>query len=415
MSEDFLALTSDIVIAHLNHNRVEPAALPDLIRSTYAALTTLGQAAATPAPAAPVPAVPIRASVKPDHLVCLEDGRKLTMLKRYLRATYDMSPEDYRAKWGLPADYPMVAPSYSDRRRAIAADIGLGRTRAAAPVGADTIPTPPTDDIETIDLAPEPESMMVAETPAPAKKNTASRAKAKAVPEIAPAAEPAPAAEALAPAKKPRVKKVAPTAAPERDLAPVEVPAPIQAPAPALADPAPAPEASASEAPASTPEAPAAEAPAPAAKPERKKLSIVLAKAPVLDPEAPAPRPRLKPRIETPVIEAAPEPVPAPRVQNIEEDSALIVQSIESRRCLRWVYNRTAMVVAPYVLYTSRDELFVDAVAYEKNGVIPTETKLGRFKLTGLSALQATTRPFPAGTKPDMADARYQEKVLAQA
>jgi predicted transcriptional regulator len=126
MPVDLLPLTTEIVAAHVANNRTATDEISDLIRQVHGALAALGQA--QPAPDAPTPAVSVRNSVKPDHIVCLEDGKKLTMLKRYLRARYDMSPADYRAKWGLPADYPMVAPNYADRRRELAKQIGLGRT-----------------------------------------------------------------------------------------------------------------------------------------------------------------------------------------------------------------------------------------------------------------------------------------------
>lgn len=130
MTEELLTLTSDIVAAHVSHNHVPSAELPALIRSTYEALQGLSRPAEIETPA-PVPAVPIRASVKPDYLVCLEDGKKVTMLKRYLRTNFDMTPADYRAKWGLPKDYPMVTPNYAEKRRALAHSIGLGQKRTA--------------------------------------------------------------------------------------------------------------------------------------------------------------------------------------------------------------------------------------------------------------------------------------------
>ena len=126
MKETLITLTSDIVAAHLSNNNVEVDAVPGLITNVYDALSGLGSAGQEQAPP-PEPAVSIRASVKPDHIVCLEDGKKLKMLKRYLRTNYDMTPEEYRARWGLPADYPMVAPNYSKRRRDLANEIGLGR------------------------------------------------------------------------------------------------------------------------------------------------------------------------------------------------------------------------------------------------------------------------------------------------
>lgn len=123
---DLINLTADIVSAHVSNNSVASADVATLIQNVYDALSTAG---APPAPAEPKaePAVSIRASVKPDYIVCLEDGKKLKMLKRYLRTNYDMTPEEYRAKWGLPRDYPMVAPAYADTRRNLAKQIGLGR------------------------------------------------------------------------------------------------------------------------------------------------------------------------------------------------------------------------------------------------------------------------------------------------
>ena len=126
MKETLITLTSDIVAAHVSNNDVAVADLPGLITNVYAALANLGEAPVVEE-AKPQPAVAIRNSVKPDYIVCLEDGKKLKMLKRYLRTNYDMSPEDYRARWGLPADYPMVAPNYAEKRRDLAKKIGLGR------------------------------------------------------------------------------------------------------------------------------------------------------------------------------------------------------------------------------------------------------------------------------------------------
>ena len=123
---ELLALTAEIVAAHVANNRVATTELPEFIKNVHGALTSLGQSAAEPEVELK-PAVPIRSSVKPDHIVCLEDGKKLTMLKRYLMTHYGMTPDDYRAKWKLPADYPMVAPNYADRRRSLAKEIGLGR------------------------------------------------------------------------------------------------------------------------------------------------------------------------------------------------------------------------------------------------------------------------------------------------
>ena len=126
-SEELLRLGADIVAAYVSRNSVPADAVPDIIRSVHGALESLGR----PTPAAteerPKPAVPIGRSVQHDYIVCLEDGKKLKMLKRYLRSRYNMSPEDYRRRWGLPADYPMVAPAYAARRSDFAKQIGLGR------------------------------------------------------------------------------------------------------------------------------------------------------------------------------------------------------------------------------------------------------------------------------------------------
>jgi predicted transcriptional regulator len=126
LKETLITLTSDIVAAHVSNNDVAVGDVPSLITNVYAALANLGEAPVIEE-AKPQPAVAIRNSVKPDYIVCLEDGKKLKMLKRYLRTNYDMSPEEYRARWGLPADYPMVAPNYAQKRRDLAKKIGLGR------------------------------------------------------------------------------------------------------------------------------------------------------------------------------------------------------------------------------------------------------------------------------------------------
>jgi predicted transcriptional regulator len=132
---DFLALTAQIVSAHVGHNSTTTDALPALIKSVHAALTGVGSA---PTEAAPLePAVPIKKSVFPDYIVCLEDGKKLKMLKRHLQTSYGMTPDQYRAKWGLPASYPLVAPNYAEHRSALAKSIGLGRKPAER--GAETV------------------------------------------------------------------------------------------------------------------------------------------------------------------------------------------------------------------------------------------------------------------------------------
>ena len=123
-----LGLTADIAAAHVSNNTVAESDMPTLISNIYGALAGLGAAVEQPAQDL-VPAVAIRASVKPDHIVCLEDGKKLKMLKRHLMTHYQMTPEQYRAKWNLPADYPMVAPNYAEQRRSLAKKIGLGTKR----------------------------------------------------------------------------------------------------------------------------------------------------------------------------------------------------------------------------------------------------------------------------------------------
>lgn len=129
MRETLITLTSDIVAAHVSNNSVAVGDLPVLITNVYSALAGLkpSEPAAEPAPE---PAVSIRSSVKNDHIVCLEDGKKLKMLKRHLMTRYNLTPDQYRARWNLPADYPMVAPAYAEKRRELAKKIGLGRKPA---------------------------------------------------------------------------------------------------------------------------------------------------------------------------------------------------------------------------------------------------------------------------------------------
>jgi predicted transcriptional regulator len=124
--QELVALTADIVAAHVSNNSTATQDLPGLIQTVHGALAALDPAAAGPKPE---PAVPVKNSVKSDHIVCLEDGRKLKMLKRYLQTRYNMTPEQYRSRWGLPADYPMVAPAYAEQRRGLAKAIGLGTSR----------------------------------------------------------------------------------------------------------------------------------------------------------------------------------------------------------------------------------------------------------------------------------------------
>ena len=125
IAETLITLTSDIVAAHVSNNSVSVDEVPALISNVYGALAGLG--AAPVAEERPEPAVSVRASVKADHIVCLEDGKQLKMLKRYLRSRYNLSPEEYRRKWGLPPDYPRVAPAYAARRSEFARQIGLGK------------------------------------------------------------------------------------------------------------------------------------------------------------------------------------------------------------------------------------------------------------------------------------------------
>lgn len=125
-NEMLITLTADIVTAHVANNNVDVAALPALISSVHSALSGLGQAAVVEE-VRPQPAVSVRSSVKNDHIVCLECGTKMKMLKRHLMTDHGLSPEDYRARFSLPADYPLVAPDYAEKRRELAVKIGLGR------------------------------------------------------------------------------------------------------------------------------------------------------------------------------------------------------------------------------------------------------------------------------------------------
>ena len=129
-----LELAAKIVSAHVANNHVDAAGLPALIQSVFDALS--GVETTEPVEQALVPAVSIKQSVKADHIVCLEDGKKMKMLKRHLMTAYQMTPEQYRTKWGLPRDYPMVAPDYAERRSVLARSIGLGRKPGAGSAGA---------------------------------------------------------------------------------------------------------------------------------------------------------------------------------------------------------------------------------------------------------------------------------------
>jgi predicted transcriptional regulator len=125
--EELLRMTADVVAAYVSNNTLPTAQVGEIINAVYGSLKSLeGQVAQVP-PEPQKPAVPIRKSITPEFLICLEDGKKLKMLKRHLRSTYSMTPDEYRSKWGLAPDYPMVAPNYAERRSEFAKKIGLGR------------------------------------------------------------------------------------------------------------------------------------------------------------------------------------------------------------------------------------------------------------------------------------------------
>ncbi len=125
--EDLLRMSVDIVAAYASKNPLSTDQITEVIKTVYGALTSLDNPPQVQQAEPPKPAVPIRRSVHADYIICLEDGKKLKMLKRHLRTTYGMTPEEYRAKWGLPPDYPMVAPNYAKQRSEFAKEIGLGR------------------------------------------------------------------------------------------------------------------------------------------------------------------------------------------------------------------------------------------------------------------------------------------------
>jgi predicted transcriptional regulator len=128
-AKDVLTLTTQIVAAHVGRNQLPFSELPKLIGEVFRSLNALGPASTTE-PERPEPAVPIKKSVTADYIICLEDGRKLKMLKRHLKAAYGLSPGQYRERWGLAADYPMVAPNYAKHRSKLAKEIGLGTTKS---------------------------------------------------------------------------------------------------------------------------------------------------------------------------------------------------------------------------------------------------------------------------------------------
>jgi predicted transcriptional regulator len=129
VSEDVLRLTAEVVAAYVRNNPLPAGDLPQVIRAVHGSLTGL-ETDGSGGGEMPKPAVPINKSITPNYIVCLEDGRKLKMLKRHLRAVYNLTPEEYRARWGLPSNYPMVAPSYAKQRSEFAKKIGLGRSPA---------------------------------------------------------------------------------------------------------------------------------------------------------------------------------------------------------------------------------------------------------------------------------------------
>lgn len=126
LKEDLLALTVEIVASHVSNNAVAVDELPNLIGQVFKTLSDLGEKGAVTLEV-PEPVVPVKKSITPDFLICLEDGKKLKMLKRHLKTRYNMTPDEYRERWNLPTDYPMVAPNYAKQRRDLAKKIGLGR------------------------------------------------------------------------------------------------------------------------------------------------------------------------------------------------------------------------------------------------------------------------------------------------
>jgi predicted transcriptional regulator len=134
---NYIELCADIASAYVSNNSVLAADLPSLLQSIYAALTKTAQGQEEEPKTELIPAVSVRKSLTPDYIVCLEDGKKFKSLKRHLRSTYDMTPEQYRAKWNLPADYPMVAPNYAKARSELARTMGLGQQRRKSKASVD--------------------------------------------------------------------------------------------------------------------------------------------------------------------------------------------------------------------------------------------------------------------------------------
>src|ERR1700683_4371209 len=129
--DDLLKFASDIVAAYVSNNPIPVSEIPGMIKSIHATLGGLAGAGSADAPTTQKPAIPVKRSVTPEYIICLEDGKRLKMLKRYLRSRYGLSPEEYRSKWGLPADYPIVAANYAAQRSEFAKKIGLGRSAPA--------------------------------------------------------------------------------------------------------------------------------------------------------------------------------------------------------------------------------------------------------------------------------------------
>jgi predicted transcriptional regulator len=129
--QELLKMTAEVASAYVSNNSLPASQLSEMIRAIHDSLSNLGAGKPARSEQPPAPAVSVKKSVTPDYIVCLEDGKKLKMLKRHLRTTYNLTPDEYRARWGLPADYPMVAPNYAAQRSAFAKQIGLGRTAGA--------------------------------------------------------------------------------------------------------------------------------------------------------------------------------------------------------------------------------------------------------------------------------------------
>jgi predicted transcriptional regulator len=130
-ADDLIKFASDIVAAYVSNNPTPISEIPGMIKSIHTTLGALSAGGGADVPTTQKPAVPVKKSVTPEYIICLEDGKKLKMLKRYLRSRYGLTPEEYRAKWGLAADYPMVAPNYAAQRSEFAKKIGLGRSSSA--------------------------------------------------------------------------------------------------------------------------------------------------------------------------------------------------------------------------------------------------------------------------------------------